>query len=298
MKLLNFLSNRAHNLIGFKVLFTNFIHETKLFTPSKFQIFNRIQQFADPFLMVYNEKLYCFFEEKVNNLNGRIKVAYYNDTETWNIEYIDLGLNGHISFPFIVSHESEVFMLPETAQINEVALYQSFEFPLNWKKHKVLLKGNFVDSHIFVFDGIYYLFTTKKILVNENSSKYDYQLELFFSDNLDGDYVEHPKSPILRGREFGRSAGSIVNLDGKLLRPSQDCSQIYGDDIHLFEILTISKLDYKEKLYCRNYIRTQFGEKLGGHHISQCYYKNQLITAYDFNFKQSYFQRFINKLIP
>ena len=119
---------------------------------------------------------------------------------------------------------------------------------------------------------------------------------MYSSNRIDVDYQIHPSSPISVGRRFSRSAGSIINKDGKLLRPVQDCMERYGREVHLFEIMELSSTKYKEKLFQENHIQTNWKLKHGGHHVSVADYKNERITAVDYNFKESYFQRFLNIL--
>ena len=296
MKYLNFLLKKSNYLIGFQL--KNNSYKT-LFNlcPSKIGKFNRVIQLADPFLFVKNESLYCFYEKYITRGKGTIEVAYSSDLKKWEHLNVNLNVNCHLSFPFIFQeNEDNIYMIPETGELNEVGIYKCEVVPSNWKKHKVLLTGNYVDSHIFKSNGLYFLFTTIKHKQEKDNKQFDYRLELYFSNRIDGDYQIHPSSPISIGRVFGRSAGALFVLDGKLLRPVQDCDESYGREVHVFEILELSSTNYKEKLLLENYIQTNWKLKHGGHHLSFVNFKNEMITAVDYNFKESYFQRFINIL--
>jgi hypothetical protein len=43
-------------------------------------------------------------------------------------------------------------------------------------------------------------------------------------------------------------------------------------------------------------IQTNWKLRHGGHHVIIADFKNEKITAFDYNFKESYFQRFLNIL--
>ncbi len=292
MKVLPFLINQNNYLIGLKIA-----NQTTLFQSSPLRLgrFNKIVQIADPFIFQKNNEVFCFYEEYRNKKKGTILGLRTTDLKNWNSFMVELNIDCHISFPFIIQDNNNVYMIPETSELGEVNLYQSEIFPVQWKKCSTILTGNFVDSHIYVYEGIYFLFTTRKVKI-PGSNSYDYHLELYYSDNIDSDYVRHPHSPIAIGRKYGRSAGSLFKQDGKLMRPVQDCDKRYGDDVHLFEIMELTKESYKDKLLLSNYMRNFLKLKNGGHHLSTINFKGEQIWAYDYNFKESYFQRFINKL--
>jgi hypothetical protein len=296
LKYWGFLRKDSNYIIGFQI--RNQLNNVLFkFYPSKIGKCNRIIQIADPFLFVKNDILYCFYEKYANRGKGYIEVVFSCDLKKWERLKVELNENCHFSFPFIFQeNEMQLFMIPETGELNEVALYLCDCFPTNWKKWKSLLIGNYVDSHIFRHNGFYFLFTTKKVRIIEKDNIFDYQLELYYSHNIDGEYLLHPSSPIKTGRKFGRSAGSIFTLDGRLFRTSQDCVNRYGREVNLFEILLLNENQFEEILFQENYIADNFDCEHGGHHLSTVCFKNDKIIAFDVNLKESYLQRFINRL--
>jgi hypothetical protein len=244
-------------------------------------------QMADPFLYYHESKgFYCFYEEKYKAEKGVLKALNLDNNYKLDVELLP-GV--HLSFPFLINHDNRTYLLPETAELNEVALYAEESFPIKWKKIEVLLKGEYVDSHIILLDKVFYLFSTLK----ENSQ---YSLKLFHSKNIEGPYAEHPKSPLHVGRKYGRSAGSVIQVAGKTYRFSQDCEIHYGKEVHMFEVLKLNETEYEEVLVQENLIKEKFQNSLGGHHISRVQHpKIGEVWAVDMNFKDSYFQRFIDK---
>lgn len=294
-----FLRQNSRN-IGFKVFIGEDINNLKQIyslTPRKFRVScKRPLQIADPFIFEdFDCKMWLFFEEKTINNPGIIKCLSLENEKIVNEKIvkekkIDLGINCHLSFPFIFKEKEQYFMMPETAELNEIGIYECLDFPIKWRKKLVLFKGKYVDSSICKIGDLYYLFTTKKI---ETSDKY--QFELYFSKEIFGSYQKHPTSPISCGKKYSRLGGAIINIEGKYFRVSQDCEISYGRELNLFEILEISENNYSEKLiHNGNWIKKLFNHKYGGHHVSTINTKNGKYWAFDFNYKDAYFQRIIN----
>lgn len=287
--------------IGFKILLIDDIlplNNYKLIynkNPFFLRLSNQPFQFADPFVFFNDRILYCFFEEKKKGEPGKIKVVYTADMINWAEQTCDLGVSSHLSFPFIIRHGENIFMLPESGALGEVALYRHKSFPDQWEKYRVLLKGNFVDSHIYYNNGYFYLFSTLKVPVMKSGHTFfDYELRLFYANAIDGPYLEHPYSPLHVGKKFGRSGGSILVHQGSIYRWSQDCSDRYGDDLHLFKIIEMTSSTFKEESVEDIWIRRYFKHKTGGHHISTYYFDDTLFAAVDFNYTDSYWQRFFD----
>ena len=254
-------------------------------------------QIADPFLFILKDQLYCFFEKKNHYANGSIWVQKFDLEGSVSCESIkvDLQTTAHLSYPYVFEKNGEIYMMPETAQLNEVALYKSKDFPLKWVKTKSILSGKFVDSYFHFIDDVVYLFTTRKIQVG---GKNDYRLELYYSDKIDGPFSAHPNSPIITSKSAGRSGGCLLSWDNKLFRVAQNCSKVYGGELDLYEVIHLNTETYSEKLYSTNWVNKIFGHIHGGHHIHKIISEdgNDYI-ALDLNYPESYYQRFIKKFI-
>jgi hypothetical protein len=256
------------------------------------------EQVADPFIISLGNSLYCFYEVKSRNNPGKIQVAKIDHDDLFYTNDCNLNTNEHVSFPFIFKHhvDASIYMIPETAAKNEVAIYEPADFPTNWVKKATLLSGNYVDSHIYFFEEIYYLFTTRKIKLG-SAQRYDYHLCIFFSNNLFGPYSPHPQNPISVSKKYARSGGAIVNKNNCIYRVAQDCSNEYGRELHFFELKMLSPENYHEEVCMENWINYVFNHDLGGHHISECIWNNEQYIAVDFNYKDSYIQQFIKPFL-
>ena len=85
------------------------------------------------------------------------------------------------------------------------------------------------------------------VIENEGGSLDD-ELYLFYADSpLTSKWTAHPKNPIISDVRRARPAGNIFFKNGKLIRPSQDCSKVYGLGFNFNEIEIISETEYQEK---------------------------------------------------
>ena len=101
-----------------------------------------------------------------------------------------------------------------------------------------------VDTTIYFYKNKYWLFTN--IIENEGASTWD-ELFLFYSDNLETtNWQPHPMNPIVSDVRRARPAGNIFLHNGKIIRPSQDCSKRYGYGIRLNEIKILNEDEYVE----------------------------------------------------
>lgn len=238
---------------------------------------------ADPFLFVHKEVLYLFFESKKFNEPAEIKMVSTNDLKTWSKPRTVLKENFHLSYPFIFEDNGIVYMIPETCEDNCIRLYQANQDLTHFTLKKKLITQsprhdiniNFSDSSIIQRNNIYYLMTT----VNYSGTN---TLELYTSDSLFGEYKKHPKSPILRDNKLGRNGGCLFEYKGSLYRPSQDCTNRYGDDVQISKIEELSLAEYSERVIINNLLSSKLPfYKDGGHHCNITYFKNYLIQATD-----------------
>ena len=255
----------------------NIESDTSLFNPNATVIL------ADPFLFVKDGTLYLFYE----HLNkwfgtGRICMRSTKDLKIWTDEVDVLVEPFHLSFPFVFEDDSKVYMLPETGGDKSIRLYEAEDDTLTkWKLVNKLMEGEepWYDTVIHKKDGKYYLFTGH----DDNVHQEQY---MFVADSLMGPYKEHPMSPIYKGRDGGRNAGSIIEQNGDLYRPVQVCVNSYGEQTSVMKIETLTPTDYKEVLYKKNIIDTHIPPyKEGGHQWNPVEFMGKRIVATDYREK-------------
>lgn len=238
---------------------------------------------ADPFLFVKDDTLFLFYEDKKMYHNGVISMTKTTDLEHWTKPVVVLKESCHLSYPWVFEHEGHIYMIPETCGLKEIRLYKANDSLTDFKYVKTILKDefdrengfSFSDTSILKKEDIYYLMTT----VNDNGTNV---LKLYISESLDGGYTEHRCTPICIGNKYGRNAGCLFEHEGKLLRVAQDCVKRYGDNVHLIEVKTMNKVEYKEQPI-RDFIiptNTPF-YKEGGHQFNFVKFNGKYVIATD-----------------
>jgi hypothetical protein len=202
---------------------------------------------ADPFVIYKDARYYIFLEELIINENkGHISVIELDEKGVYTDPKIILKKSYHLSYPFVFMHEGEYYMIPESEQISTIQLYRSVNFPYEWEFCMNLMENiKAVDTTLFIKDNLFWLFTNVKEI---NGSDYSDELFIFFSENLlSNNWKRHPCNPVVSDVKSARPAGKLFWYEGKLYRPSQDCSYQYGYSTIINEVLVLDKSQYKEK---------------------------------------------------
>ncbi|WP_332116114.1 formyltransferase family protein [Azorhizobium caulinodans] len=197
--------------------------------------------YADPFVFWHHGQPYVFFEcDSYRGQPAIISVAQIGADGIGPVSPC-LALPFHLSFPQVFEAEGEIFMMPESLEAGELALYRAVAFPHHWEKDRVLLQGNVVDAALWQQDGHWYLFATVVDLRSRTSS-----LHLFFSETLHGPWEPHPENPLSYDVRRARGAGALFQRSGKLFRPSQDGSGSYGRALEFNMVDELSAGHYAE----------------------------------------------------
>ena len=181
-------------------------------------------------------------------LNGEKHIVYerYNYKEQKAIIATDNNLvlseNHHLSYPFIVEHTNEIYMIPESYQKNVVMLYKLDKANNKWCFIKNLIENiPAVDNTLVFHENKYWLFCTMQ------NDEPDAKLFIYFSDTLDGNYKAHANNPVKCNVSSSRPAGTPFYLNNALYRPAQDCSETYGGKIILNKITKLNEFEFSEE---------------------------------------------------
>jgi len=214
-----------------------------VFTVDDFKNYKKALFVADPFVYSGTDSLYMFYElgtkRSKAGWGGDIALATSNNGNKWNYRGVILSESVTLSFPSIYEIDDGHYLLVDSNESSNVRLFKAEEFPYNWTCIDTLLEGNkWTDPSIYYYNKNYFLFTTLKSTGN---------LHLFYSSNISGKYIEHPQSPIVKeDKKHSRNAGQIIDIGGKLYRPTQDCAKMYGEKVRLMKIDTLSTNKYSE----------------------------------------------------
>jgi len=215
---------------------------------------NNMETLADPFLFKYGDDMYLFFE-KINNQRwndrsgegtGEIycsklldldgKLIYSEPTLVLSKEY-------HLSYPFLIKDGDNVYMLPEQKQSGQLELYKCISFPNQWESVKILLKGKFVDSTIFYYDNMFWLFT-----ITTDKRNTTFKEQLYYAEKLvTRNWTLHSTINDTDKMSSRRGGGNIFIQNGKIYRPVQCNKDYYGQSVLMLEITKLSKTEYTER---------------------------------------------------
>jgi hypothetical protein len=201
--------------------------------------------YADPFPFVYDGRTFLFVEDFDHRVGkGVISVVEYDASGPVGSPRPVLEHDVHLSYPFVVEHDGQVWMIPETCAAGTVELYRATRFPDSWERESVLLEGpEASDTTPFVHDGRWWLAAT----VREGGSFSD-SLHLWSADDLRGPWHPHPANPVLVDIASARPAGRVVLRDGRLLRPTQDGREGYGAALTLTEITRLDDDAFEQRV--------------------------------------------------
>jgi hypothetical protein len=198
---------------------------------------------ADPFIIEKDDKLYVFYEAfSFRNSKGTLRCRIL-DRELTEIDDIKLegfdDLKCHLSFPFLIHINDQLFMIPESSERKEVILFQSVEFPVRWKKIKVLISDTEVTDNVFltINETCYLLSTTM-----------DNEIIIHSAENIYGQWQRI--SPALKvSNPHHRGAGAPYLVDNKMYFLTQECTpETYGKSIYIKELVTLNDTVFDESL--------------------------------------------------
>lgn len=197
---------------------------------------------ADPFMIQEQGAFFLFFEVMGVD-RGVIGLATSTDGRRWRYERIVLEEPFHLSYPNVFKWKDDYYLIPESSADNSVRLYKATHFPDGWQFVKPIIADRaLVDSTVLTHQGLLWLFS---------SSPDSQNLYLFYADRPEGPWHEHPGSPIVRGNSRdARPAGNILDTGERLVRFSQDSQEYgekYGKAVRGFEIMTLTREEYRER---------------------------------------------------
>jgi hypothetical protein len=147
----------------------------------------------------------------------------------------------HLSYPFLIEHGGEIFMIPESSANRTVTLYRAVDFPRRWVREANLLEGiEASDATIVRHAGRCWMFATTR----DGAGSHSDTLSIFMAEDLFGPWRPHPGNPILVDAGSARPAGNVVERRGRLWRPVQDCRGGYGAALGLAEIVRLDEEDF------------------------------------------------------
>jgi hypothetical protein len=150
----------------------------------------------------------------------------------------------HLSYPFIVQEGADRYVLPEQGASNSVSAYRLDECG-NIDPHPAWTVQDCpaLDTTPFFHEGRWWLFSVRR-----GQPYWGGPLLLHFADQLSGPWQPHPMNPVVTDHGHARPGGRIARIGGRLFRPAQDCSRVYGAALVINEIVQLTPTVYEERV--------------------------------------------------
>jgi hypothetical protein len=138
-------------------------------------------------------------------------------------------------------------MCPEARQSGAIELYRASAFPYEWELEATLLADvRAVDPTLVEIDGRWWMFTNIAPDGSSDPSCWDDDLHLFHAPSPLGPWIPHRRNPVKSDLRSARPAGRLLEVNGKLYRPAQDCAEQYGHAMVINRIVRIDPNEYRE----------------------------------------------------
>ena len=204
------------------------------------------RDWADPFAVEKNGRYFVFFEE-LPYAERKAHISMIELDRAGHVSAPQRVLEGdyHLSYPFLFEHDGQLYMMPESAKNRSVELYRCVDFPLAWKRERLLIDGlRLVDATLHRGADRWWMFANSAA---GESRMFDDELHIFHAERLTGDWQPHPKNPVKSDARSSRPAGGLFVRDGILYRPAQICVPRYGAGLAIHRVLKLTAQDYAER---------------------------------------------------
>ena len=198
---------------------------------------------ADPFGIERDGLLHIFFED-FDQRTSRGVIAHLAMAADRTVSEPEVVLDPgvHTSYPYLIEHDGTVFMLPETSAAGELVLYEAIDFPRLWRPAATLLPGvPAADATIVEYEGRWWMFATR---VDRGAN---HNLFVWHAPTPTGPWAAHALNPVKTDARSARPAGTPFLVAGRLRRPGQDNSRIYGGRVVVNEVQILTPDAFAER---------------------------------------------------
>lgn len=199
--------------------------------------FNR-SWLADPFIIDVTKDEFVILAEEFPyaTRKGRIsKVVVSRDNYVVKSITPILETTTHLSFPAYFNYDGKIYVYPENSKSGQLNLYEYNRQLERLDFVKVINVNPLADSIIWNVGDDFLLSATT--CPNDNSNI----LDLYSYDSSNQIFSKEPKYKIEFQTNIARNAGLSFIENDMLIRPSQDCTQSYGECVVLQKISIINE---------------------------------------------------------
>jgi hypothetical protein len=207
----------------------------------------KVRFYADPFPITWQGRTFVFIEELDHRVGkGFISAIEFGPDGPLGLARPVLEEPWHLSYPLLLEHGGELWMVPESMENRDVAIYRCVDFPYRWERTATLLSDVLTsDATITQHEGRYYLFGA----LWDGVAGYSDTLAIFHAPDLFGPWLPHEANPVLVDRYSTRPGGHFVRRNGQLWRPIQDSTFGYGCGLVLAEVLELTPQMFRQRLH-------------------------------------------------
>jgi len=199
----------------------------------------RSRYVADPFTL---DDVILVEDFDYRDGRGHIAVIHTRPDGTFTAPASVIAMPVHLSFPYLLRYQGDVYCIPESALAGTVYLFRAEQFPFYWKQCATLIESfAAADTTIFIHEGRWWLLCTEAHGVHNSMS-----LHAWHAPDLFGPWSPHAGNPIKRDVRSSRPAGTPFVHDGQLYRPAQDCSRTYGGAVVINHVLRLTPTEFAE----------------------------------------------------
>ena len=217
---------------------------------------------ADPFVFEYDSHVYLFAEFfSYWRLRGEIAVTEIVNGKIKRWKSI-IREPFHMSYPFVFSHNDEIYMIPETNKAGVVRLYRCVSFPYKWEfLRNIADNEKWVDTTLFSHSKLLYGFTRA-----HNDPDEDFFLE--FDNRLNLTQCNRIKKPDNEDTSY-RCGGYLFKIENYYVHPCQNETKGYGSGL-VFRYLDDCSLNEVDsaRIYPESIVIDQAEEYIGIHTYS------------------------------
>ena len=194
--------------------------------------------YADPFVFEHGGRHHVFIEDfSAATQKGVIARLEIDADGRASSPRCVLEQPVHLSYPLVLQHSGNIYMLPEMGGARRLQLFRADPFPDTWIPDRILLDDTVVaDATPILHDGRWWIFAS---LNDDGGSSWD-QLALYHAPDLQGPWTAHPGNPVLIDAGSARPAGAMWHEGNTLMRVAQDCREGYGRGL---AICRVDRLD-------------------------------------------------------
>ena len=202
---------------------------------------------ADPFVVKHQDKTVIFVEDYfIKDQKGKIS-AIQIDGDKNHFLGVVLEENFHMSFPCIFIYKENIYMIPETSEINQIRLYICKEFPLKWELFSVVMDNvSAADSIIFTENDTWFLLTN---ICSSNIGDHQSELHVFWSDDptINKWLPTQSCNPILFDSTKARNGGFFQHKNTTYRINQIPGKNHYGKSFGINRVIAVNSNKYFEK---------------------------------------------------